>query len=179
MNSISVTKLGQYLPLVAFLAFVAAGAPPVQASHEHEEKNGRTTALKSTRLAMPMMDVERGKKLFVSKGCVACHAINGVGGHDAPSMDDHTKLGLVNPFDFVAKMWNHAPAMLAAQVGAFDEPINFTGDEISDVIAFVHNDKAQHAFSETDLTAKVRKMMEHGHGGKSAPDVHAEDVGHK
>ena len=41
------------------------------------------------RLAMPLMNPARGKALFVAKGCVACHAINGVGGHDAPPMDAH------------------------------------------------------------------------------------------
>ena len=42
------------------------------------------------------------------------NAINGVGGHDAPAMDAHSLSGLMNPFDFAAKMWNHAPAMIAA-----------------------------------------------------------------
>lgn len=56
------------------------------------------------RLVMPIMNAERGKKLFVDKGCVACHAINGVGGHDAPPMDAHEMGGLMSPFDFAAKM---------------------------------------------------------------------------
>ena len=37
------------------------------------------------RLMMPRMDPRRGKELFVTKGWVACHAINGIGGHDAPT----------------------------------------------------------------------------------------------
>jgi len=124
------------------------------------------------------MNVERGKRLFVAKGCVACHAVNGVGGHDAPAMDDHTKLGVISPFDFVAKMWNHAPGMLAAQEAAFGETVTFTGAQIADIIAFVHDDDAQHSFTEKDLTAKVRKMMQHDHGGKKAPAAHAEEIGH-
>jgi CxxC motif-containing protein (DUF1111 family) len=35
---------------------------------------------------MPSMNPTRGRRLFVSKGCVACHAINGVGGHDATNL---------------------------------------------------------------------------------------------
>ncbi len=41
-------------------------------------------------LTMPHMDPALGRKLFASKGCVACHAINGVGGHDAVALDAHT-----------------------------------------------------------------------------------------
>ena len=93
-------------------------------------------------------------------------------------MDHHTQLGLLSPFDFVAKMWNHAPGMLAAQEAAFGETVTFTGAQIADIIAFVHDDDAQHSFTEKDLTAKVRKMMQHDHGGKKAPAAHAEEIGH-
>lgn len=131
-----------------------------------------------TRMVIPLMSPARGKKLFVDKGCVACHAINGVGGHDAPPMDAHRDMGLVNPFDFAAKMWNHAPGMVAAQEDAFGEMIYFSGDELADIIAFIHDDAAQHGFGENDLTAAARKMMAHDHGGKAAPAAHAEDAGH-
>ena len=131
------------------------------------------------RLVIPMMNPNRGKKLFVSKACVACHAINGVGGHDAPPMDAHRDMGLVNPFDFAAKMWNHAPAMVAAQEEAFGEQIYFTGQELADIIAFMHDDVAQHVFNEHDLTLQALKMMQHEHGGTSGPAAHAEEVGHK
>ena len=67
-------------------------------------------------------------------GCIACHAVNGVGGHDATNMDAHAMNGLMNPFDFAAKMWNHAPCMIAAQQGAFGEQIYFTGDDLADII---------------------------------------------
>lgn len=130
------------------------------------------------RLMMPKMDPVRGKKLFVDKGCISCHAINGVGGHDAPAMDAHGMDKKMNPFDFAAKMWNHAPGMIAAQEEAFGEQINITGDELADIIAFVHDDETQHGFSESDLTPKAREMMNHGHGGMSAPDSHAKEIGH-
>ncbi len=130
------------------------------------------------RLVMPLMNPDRGRKIFVSKGCVACHAINGIGGHDAPAMDAHQMDKLMNPFDFAAKMWNHAPAMIAAQEGAFGEQIYFTGEELADMIAFIHDDEAQHGFSEKDMTAKAHKMMQHEHGGKPATEKHAPEIGH-
>jgi hypothetical protein len=36
-----------------------------------------------------------------------------VGGHDAPNLDAHTMEGLATPFDFAARMWNHAPGARA------------------------------------------------------------------
>lgn len=169
---------------IIFLAFATAAIAIfsigniANAGHEHEEQNGQLSVANKTRLVIPIMNVERGKKLFVAKGCVACHAVNGVGGHDAPPMDDHTKLGLISPFDFVAKMWNHAPGMLAAQEEAFGGQITFTGAQIADIIAFVHDDDAQHTFTESDLTPEAKKMMQHEHGGKPAPTAHAKEIGH-
>ena len=130
-------------------------------------------------LMMPNMDPALGRKLFASKGCVACHAINGVGGHDATALDAHTMDAMMNPFDFAAKMWTMAPYMIAAQEEALGEQILFTGDELADIIAFVHSDEAQHGFSEADLTAEAHKMMHHEHGALGGgPKAHAEELGH-
>ncbi len=130
-------------------------------------------------MRMPRMDPVRGRKLFVTKGCVACHAINGVGGHDAANLDAHTMQPMMNPFEFAAKMWAMAPAMIYAQEEALGEQILFTGDELADIIAFVHNDEMQHGFSEADLTPQARAMMHHSHGEPGAgPKAHAEEIGH-
>ncbi len=101
--------------IVAVLA-VPAKAEHVSGVEAFADRHG-------PRLVMPIMNPVRGRALFVEKACVACHAINGVGGHDAPNMDAHDKSGLMNPFDFAAKMWNHPPAMIAAQEGAFGEQV--------------------------------------------------------
>ena len=160
----------------AALMLVTAAAP---AFADHVESSAKDRPGHGMRLVMPLMNSDWGKRLFVSKGCVACHAINGVGGHDAPAMDAHKmKDKMMNPFDFAAKMWNHAPAMIAAQEGAFGEQIYFTGEELGDMIAFIHDDEAQHSFSEKDLTAKAHEMMQHEHGGAPAPEMHAPEIGH-
>ncbi len=129
-------------------------------------------------LVMPIMNPERGKKLFVTKGCVACHAVNGVGGHDAPNMDGHARMEMVNPFDFAARMWNHAPAMIASQEGAFGEQIYFNGQELADIIAFLHHEDTQNTFTKDDLSARARMMMNHDHGAAPATKAHAKELGH-
>ena len=130
-------------------------------------------------MRMPSMDPLHGRELFVSKGCVACHAINGVGGHDATNLDAHTMQPMMNPFEFAAKMWQMAPAMIYAQEEALGEQILFTGDELADIVAFVHNDEAQHDFGDVDLTPEARKMMHHDDGEPGAgPEAHAEELGH-
>lgn len=105
-------------------------------------------------------------------------AVNGVGGHDAPSLDAHEMEGLMNPFDFAAKMWNHASGMITLQQEALGEQITLTGQELADLVAFAHSERVQHSFTEADLTPKARAMMEHEHGGEPAEAAHAEELGH-
>lgn len=157
-------------------ALLLAGAAPARANHV--ESTAPYAAGHAPRLVMPMMNPARGKTLFAEKACVACHAINGVGGHDAPNLDAHRMAALMNPFDFAAKMWNHAPAMIAAQEGAFGQQILVTGQELADIIAFVHDDEAQHAFTEADLPPKVRGMLHHEHGGRPGSKAHRHELGH-
>lgn len=129
------------------------------------------------RLMMPQMDPARGRKLFASKGCVACHAVNGVGGHDATPLDAHTMKRAMNPFEFAAKMWRMAPFMIQAQEEALGEQILFTGEELADIIAFVHDDAEQHKFSEADIPPEIEKLMHHTHGEGGAA-AHEEELGH-
>lgn len=130
------------------------------------------------RLAQPAMNAERGRELFVNKGCVACHAVNGVGGQDATPLDAHTMDMEMNPFDLAAKMWAMAPYMIAAQEKALGYQILFTGEELGDIVAFLHNDSEQHLLTEAALTAEVRHMMDHEHGTPGGPAEHAEEIGH-
>ncbi len=156
----------------------APAAEPVQGGHMMMGTD-RMSSPDMPNMHMPSMNPTRGRRLFVSKGCVACHAINGIGGHDATNLDAHTMQPMMNPFEFAAKMWAMAPAMIYAQEEALGEQILFTGDELADIIAFVHNDEAQHGFGEADLTAEARKMMHHEHGATGGgPKAHAEELGH-
>ena len=183
-----------FLPLL-LLPLVLGTAPATSFAHESAAKSkpakempqaqpGQATGHMmpmpgAQNMSMPRMDATRGRKLFVAKGCVACHAINGVGGHDATALDAHTMTPMMNPFEFAAKMWRMAPAMIYAQEEALGEQILFTGDELADIIAFVHDDGEQHNFTEADISPEAAKMMNHSHGGAGGgPTSHGEEIGH-
>ena len=166
-------------------AKVTAGeeaAPAAETGQPRHQMMGtdRMSSPDMPNMRMLRMNPLRGRKLFVTKGCVACHAINGVGGHDATNLDAHTMQPMMNPFEFAAKMWAMAPAMIYAQEEALGEQILFTGEELADIIGFVHNDEAQHSFGEADLTARARKMMNHEHGEPGGgPEAHGKEIGHQ
>ena len=169
-----------------FLALASAASlllASVAVAHDDEkgetEVSGMMTMPGMDNLMMPQMDPALGRKLFASKGCVACHAINGVGGHDATALDAHTMDAMMHPFEFAAKMWTMAPYMIAAQEEALGEQILFTGEELAHIIAFVHDDAEQHDFSEADIPPEISPMMHHQHGDPGAIMEHAEELGHE
>lgn len=164
------------LPAVAVLADEGHSHAPATAATDPAADHAPMGGM----MAMPMMNAARGMVLFAEKGCVACHSINGVGGHDATPLDAHEMEMMMNPFDFSAKMWQMAPAMIAAQEEALGEQILFTGDELADIIAFVHDDAQQHKFTDAMLTPRIMIMMDHKHGGdKTGTDAHATEIGHE
>ena len=170
----------------ALAAIVVAWLAPAQADEGHGSNGHGKAATQSTRtsksdkpanvrLVMPKMDSEKGMRLFASKGCVACHSVNGVGGHDAKALDAHTMDMVMNPFEFAAKMWRMAPAMIAAQEDAMEGQIFFTGKELADIVAFVHDDAQQNKFTEAMIPPTIRKLMNHTHGPKPG---HQKSIGH-
>ncbi|GBE42675.1 cytochrome c [bacterium BMS3Bbin10] len=110
-------------------------------------------------LIMPMMIPARGRKLFASKGCVVCHSVNGVGGEDAPPLDAATMPVVMNPFDFAAKMWRGAAAMISVQEDELGEQIEFTGSELANIIAFVHSAEEQEKFTKADIPPRISALM--------------------
>ena len=110
---------------------------------------------------LPYVDPVRGRKLFASKGCVVCHSINGIGGEDAPSLVPESMSSVMNPFEFAARMWRGAGTMISMQEDELGEQIEFTGNELADIIAFVHTREEQKKFSESDIPARIKKLMGH------------------
>jgi cytochrome c2 len=120
--------------------------------------NGMAQAAQA-RLAMAGADAARGRALFVRKGCIACHAINEIGGTTGPPLDVWSAPGEVDPLDFVARMWRSAEAMVFMQQSLFGEQLAFTGEELADIIAFAHDPKEQRRFSEADVPAALQRLI--------------------
>lgn len=110
-------------------------------------------------MTMPGMDAARGRKLFASKGCVVCHAVNGIGGTDAAALDASTMGGMTNPFDFVAGMWRGARPMIEMQDDELGGQVEFTGQELADIIAFLHHPAEQKIFSPSDIPPDIKAVM--------------------
>lgn len=110
-------------------------------------------------LMMPQMDPENGRALFAAKGCVVCHSINGVGGKDAPMLDAEFMDAPMNPFEFAARMWRGAEVMVMMQRDELGEPIDLTGQELADIVAFVHDPTEQANFSQEDIPEHIANLM--------------------
>ncbi len=159
---------------VGFALIPALGDSPIRAEVGTVAAGSGHKPIK-VRLLMPRMDAKKGMYIFASKGCVACHAINGVGGHEAARLDAHAMKPVMNPFEFVARMWRMSPAMVPAQEEELGGQITFTGAEISAIIAFVHDDAQQHQFKQSMIPAKIKKKMKHLH---KTPG-HKKELGHQ
>lgn len=123
-------------------------------------------------LALPQMDPARGRKLFAEKGCVVCHSINGIGGEDALRLDASTMSPMMNPFEFAARMWRGAEAMVMMQRDELGDQVVLSGQELADIIAFVHSHKEQAKFSEADVPENIMELIEHEHGGGAHGEMH-------
>jgi mono/diheme cytochrome c family protein len=83
----------------------------------------------------PAGNAEQGHALFTSKRCRVCHQVGGVGGVIGPSLDFVSQFG--SPIQIATGMWNHAPAMLAAQETQNVRRPTLTGRELSDIAAYL------------------------------------------
>jgi len=78
---------------------------------------------------------DRGRVLFAEKRCASCHAVGGVGARIGPDLGragHHISLTA-----FAARMWNHAPAMLAKMREQQIEPPALSGQEMADIVAYL------------------------------------------
>lgn len=111
-------------------------------------------------LTMPPMDPSRGREIFVKEGCIACHQVNGVGGEIGPSLNASDMPMPMNTFEFAARMWRGAGAMIALQEDLFGDQIDISGQDLADLIAFAHDEAEQMKLSDADIPMKFREFID-------------------
>ena len=111
-------------------------------------------------VAMPPMDPERGRHVFVEKGCVACHSVNGVGGNLGPALDAAEMPRPMNAFEFTARMWRGSAAMMALQEDLLGEVISLDGQDLADLVAFAHDAEEQAKLSMDQVPERFHALIE-------------------
>jgi len=104
-------------------------------------------------------DPTAGAELFVTKGCVICHAVNGVGGQAAPTLDAPPNGGQIDLMDFVARMWAGAYAMSELQAIELGYQIELSGQELGNLAAFATTPAAQEGFSIDRVPEPMRDWL--------------------
>ena len=67
----------------------------------------------------------------------------------------------MNPFEFAARMWRGAEAMVELQRDELGDVIELHGEELAAIIAFVHDAGEQSVFSEADIPEEIEAMIGH------------------
>ncbi|MEF2546983.1 c-type cytochrome [Aurantimonas sp. E1-2-R+4] len=124
-----------------------------------EQVNRMMGLMRDIGIALPPLDAERGRKLFVDKGCVVCHLVNGVGVEVGPSLDAAEMPSPMNAFEFAARMWRGASAMTAMQEAEFGAVIDLTGQELADLVAFAHDAEEQKKLTLDQVPEKFRDKL--------------------
>jgi mono/diheme cytochrome c family protein len=101
---------------------------------------------------------DRGRVLFAEKRCASCHAVGGVGpkiGPDLGRAGHHISLTA-----FAARMWNHAPAMIAKMKEQQIEPPTLSGQDMADVVAYLFTTR----YFESTASARRGEQLVQGKG---------------
>jgi mono/diheme cytochrome c family protein len=80
-------------------------------------------------------DAEHGRVLLSQKHCLDCHHLGTSGGRAGPDLLKWANYR--NPVSWMQAMWNHAPAMQSVMTAHGVQWPVFSGNDMSDVIAYV------------------------------------------
>lgn len=111
------------------------------------------------RLVLPVIDPAKGSALFVSRGCVLCHSVNGVGGQAGPPLDALSEQAALDPFEFAARMWRGAFAMIELQGLKLGYQLDILGEDLAHIAGFLHDPRAQARFRESDVPELIRDLF--------------------
>ena len=117
-----------------------------------------------------------GARVFGSRGCAGCHAINGVGARVGPDLGRLE--GPPTFFGLAAAIWNHLPGMRERMLERGVRPFRLTSREVGDLAAFLStvnafgprgdSTRGKRLFSEKRC---VRCHQVDGVGGVVGPDL--------
>lgn len=136
-----------------FLVFAVAAGLAACSQQPAGEADGNIHGLDTVRREL---DSQAGRGLFVEKGCVICHAVNGVGGKAAPPLDAQIGAPPVDPLDFSSRMWRGAPAMIELQSVELGYTIFLTADEIANLAAFAADREEQEKLTLDQVPEPMR-----------------------
>ncbi|SFQ02144.1 c-type cytochrome [Tranquillimonas alkanivorans] len=143
----------------------------VHAGHEHshdfeamediepEQMERVMKAMLDLGLALPPLRSVRGQEIFAEKGCEVCHSVNGVDGEIGPSLNATDTPGSVNVFHFAARMGRGAAPMVQKQKDLFGEKIDRSGEELSALVAFAHDEEEQRNLSPEQVPARFKELI--------------------
>jgi mono/diheme cytochrome c family protein len=83
----------------------------------------------------PAVNAAAGSRVFGAKGCIKCHAVNGLGGTEGPDLGRAPKLRSF--YDLAADMWNHGPEMIERMRELEIRRPSLSPRETGDLIAFL------------------------------------------
>ncbi len=141
------------------LAFLFMGPLMHVQAREDAAPPNEKAALAPPTVSIPIIDPARGRALFVQKGCVVCHAVNGVGGKAAPSLDAPSDNRSIDLLDFSARMWRGSLAMVELQAAEFAYQIELSGNEIGDLAAFAYDIEEQEKFSIGEVPEYIQDWL--------------------
>ena len=145
-------RMRKCLAVLAAAGALGACKMEVEIDGAKEEESASAVGFKQ---AARKVDTMVGKDLFIDKGCVICHAVNGVGGKAAPALDAGIGEPPVDPLEFAARMWLGAPAMIELQSIELGYTIYLTADDIANLAAFAGDRGAQETLVPGDLPESV------------------------
>lgn len=144
------------LAVPTFLAF-ALGLPLLSGPPDEAEAQEARKLRKN--IEVPNVDQMRGRRLFVTKGCVICHSMAGVGGKAAPELDAPGPADSIDVLGFVSRLMVGMPAMIELQSIELGYQISLTPEEIADLAGFVSDADAQVGFSSEEVPEPMRDWI--------------------
>lgn len=115
---------GKHGPLLLGLLLAAAGCAAIVRPAKSQQEGATANS------------VLAGSRTFGSKGCIGCHAVNGLGGREGPDLgrSQHTKTF----YDVGAALWNHVAAMAERMDEIGMERPRLTPEDVGNIAAFLY-----------------------------------------